>query len=152
MAEVINRLSMEFDARPENVGLCRLTAASFAAQLPFTLSDIEEIKVAVSEAVSNCIIHAYPDEVGMVRVDLRIIEPDILEIEVHDDGKGIENLEAAQQPTFSTDPERMGLGFVFMQSFSDEMEVDSTPGQGTIVKMRRRCSVESESLPRSARA
>jgi stage II sporulation protein AB (anti-sigma F factor) len=132
-----NHLKFEFPSLPQNVGLARLIAASFAAQLEFTLAEIEEIRVAVSEAVSNCVIHAYPKQAGIIRVDLGI-EAGCLIIKVEDFGLGIANIELAKQATFSTDPERMGLGLVFMESFMNEMEISSHPHEGTTVIMKKR--------------
>jgi len=128
---------MEFLSCPENVALARIAAASFAAQLEMTLNDLEELKVAVSEAVSNCIIHGYDNQpVGVIRLTTNLYEG-TLEIIIDDDGKGIEDVEQAMQPTFSTVPERMGLGFVFMKSFMDEVVVNSTVNQGTQVILRK---------------
>ncbi len=132
-----NEMRLEILSRPENVGLVRVAVAAFASQLEFTLGEIEEIKVAVSEAVSNSILHAY-DGPGRIGVTGRI-DGQALEITVEDWGKGIPDVEEARQPAFSTDPERMGLGFVFMESFMDDLEVTSQPGKGTVVHMRKVC-------------
>ncbi len=132
-----NHLKLEFPSLPQNVGLTRLVVATFASQLEFTLAEIEEIRVAVSEAVSNCVIHAYPKNPGLVEVVLEI-EDGALSISVTDFGKGIEDVEMAKQATFSTEPERMGLGLVFMESFMDEMSLNSQPQKGTSVKMKKR--------------
>ncbi|MBS4026812.1 MAG: anti-sigma F factor [Clostridia bacterium] len=135
--KTINFMRMEFLSCPENVALARIAAASFAAQLEMTLNDLEELKVAVSEAVSNCIIHGYDNQpVGVIRLTTNLYEG-TLEIIIDDDGKGIEDVEQAMQPTFSTVPERMGLGFVFMKSFMDEVVVNSTVNQGTQVILRK---------------
>lgn len=132
---ILNRCSLEFNSIPDNVGFARVAVAAFASQLDCTLPELEEIKVAVSEAVGNSIIHGYrnkPDET--VRVTVTIYKEG-LEIKVQDDGIGIPDIDLAMQPAYSTDPERMGLGFVFMQSFSDRLQVDSAPGSGTTVTM-----------------
>ena len=130
-------------SRPENVGLCRISVATFAANLGFTLPEIEEIKVAVSEAVSNVVVHAYPGGEGLI--GLRCEETDDgLVIAVRDDGVGIEDVAQARQASFSTDPERMGLGFVFMESFSDEFQVESEPVKGTRIVMRKRREAPAE--------
>jgi stage II sporulation protein AB (anti-sigma F factor) len=131
-----NRLHMEFPSIASNVALTRVTLASFAMQLEFNLGELEEIRVAVSEAVSNAVIHAYPDEVGTVVVNA-MIDGDTLEIEVIDEGRGIEDLDLARTPAFSTDPERMGLGLVFMESFMDQMNIESKPNLGTHVVMKK---------------
>jgi len=129
--------------RPENVGLCRVAVATFAANLGFTLPEIEEIKVAVSEAVSNVVVHAYPGADGPIalRCDAR---EDGIAIAVRDAGVGIADVAQARQASFSTDPERMGLGFVFMESFSDEFSVESEPGKGTRIEMVKRREAPAE--------
>jgi len=133
----INQMKLEFLSIPSNVAFARVAVAAFASQLDYTLTDLDEIKVAVSEAVGNAIIHGYenaPDK--FVRVYAALTE-DYLEIRVEDDGKGIDDVKKALQPAFSTDPERLGLGFVFIQSFMDDLKVESRPGSGTIVTMRK---------------
>ena len=136
--KVLNQLKMEFLSLQDNVGLARVTVASFAAQDDLTLNELEEIKVAVSEAVSNSIIHGYDNsEEAVIKVNITRYE-DRLAIEVIDEGKGIEDVDQAVQPAFSTDPERMGLGFVFMGSFMDILTVNSKPDSGTQVIMEKR--------------
>ena len=132
-----NYLKLEFPSLPPNVGLARLVAATFASQLEFTLAEIEEIRVAVSEAVSNCVIHAYPQTPGVIEFTLSIVEGALI-MQIIDYGKGIENIEQAKQATFTTEPERMGLGLVFMESFMDEMTLNSRPREGTTVIMKKR--------------
>lgn len=134
-----NWLRVEFLSVPENVALARVCVASFASHLEFTLAEIEEIKVAISEAVSNCVVHAYPNGRGPIRINARIADG-LLEVEIEDEGKGIEDVSLAMKPSFSTDPERMGLGFVFMESFMDSTEVVSEVGRGTRVRMTKRPS------------
>lgn len=134
----MNRALLEFSSRPENVAFARVAVAAFASQLDFTLSDLEEIKVAVSEAVTNAIIHGYENHPDyMVRLEMKIVE-EFIELEIIDTGKGIKDITRALEPAYSTDPERMGLGFAFMQSFMEKFSVSSSPGQGTRVKMSRR--------------
>lgn len=138
--EPINKMRTEFSSLPSNVSYARVAAAAFASQLDFTINELEEIKVAVSEAVSNAIVHGYegsPEGTVSVCVELG---RETLVIAVEDWGKGIEDMEKAMQPAYSTDPERMGLGFSFMQSFSDNLEVDSRPGSGTRVVMTKNCA------------
>ncbi|WP_273483304.1 anti-sigma F factor [Desulforamulus ruminis] len=133
--QVLNRLSLEFYSIPENVAFARVAVAAFASQLDCTLPELEEIKVAVSEAVGNAIIHGYrnkPDKIVYLTVT---IYKEGLEIQIKDCGNGIADIELAMQPAFSTDPERMGLGFVFMQSFSDRINVESQKGVGTTITM-----------------
>jgi stage II sporulation protein AB (anti-sigma F factor) len=130
-----NQLVLTFSSISENVGISRLLIASVGAQLDLSLNDIEELKVAVSEAVSNAIIHGYKNNPNyIVYLDLNITN-DTLKIVVKDEGCGIANIEQAMQPAYSTDPERMGLGFVFMQSFMDELQVESALEVGTSVTM-----------------
>ena len=144
--KVLNQLKMEFLSLQGNVGLARVTVASFAAQDDPTLNELEEIKVAVSEAVSNSIIHGYDNsEEAVIKVNITRYE-DRLKIEVIDEGKGIEDVEQAVQPAFSTDPERMGLGFVFMGSFMDVLTVNSKPGSGTQVIMEKKISPKFNNL------
>jgi len=139
-----NRIKMEFASLGANVALARITIAALASQLELTLNDLEEIKVATSEAVSNAIIHGYqgrPD--GMVQM-IGTLSEDTLIIEIIDEGIGIPDIEQALQPAYSTDPERMGLGFVFMQSFMDEVEVISEVQVGTKVILKKRLSKVKE--------
>ncbi|MDW7673037.1 MAG: anti-sigma F factor [Bacillota bacterium] len=133
----INFVRMELLSCPENVGLARVAIASFAAQLEMTINDLEELKVAVSEAVSNSVIHGYNNQpIGVIRITANLYE-ETLEIIIEDDGKGIEDIDQATKPAYSTVPERMGLGFVFMNSFMDEVIVNSTVNQGTQVILRK---------------
>ncbi|MFZ3102909.1 MAG: anti-sigma F factor [Desulfitobacteriaceae bacterium] len=132
-----NQIKLTFSSLPENVSTARLLVASVGSQLNLSLNDLEELKVAVSEAVSNAIIHGYrnvPDNI--VHLELEIA-PNQLKIIVNDQGCGISDVEQAMQPAFSTDPERMGLGFVFMQSFMDELDVTSVINQGTTITMAK---------------
>jgi len=130
-----NQLNLTFSSIAENVSITRLLIASVGAQLDLPLNDIEELKVAVSEAVSNAIIHGYKNNPNhIVYFDLNITG-NSLTIVVKDEGCGITDIDQAMQPAFSTDPERMGLGFVFMQSFMDELQVESTLEVGTTVTM-----------------
>ncbi|KGK91699.1 ATPase [Desulfosporosinus sp. HMP52] len=132
-----NQITLTFSSIAENVSIARLLIASIGGQLDLSLNDIEELKVAVSEAVSNAIIHGYksnPDNIVYLNLE---ITKDSLIIVVRDKGCGISDVEQAMQPAFSTDPERMGLGFVFMQSFMDELQVDSKLEVGTTVTMKK---------------
>lgn len=140
-----NQISLEVRSLPENVGLARLTVAAFASQLDFTISEIEEIKVAVSEAVSNAVIHGYEGKEDQTVRIVAAIEGDTLEITVEDRGRGIEDVALARQPSYSTDPERMGLGFVFMESFMDTLDVQSEVNEGTRVRMTKRCQEKTAS-------
>ena len=135
-----NQVKLEFLSIPANVAFARVAVAAFASQLDYTLADLDEIKVAVSEAVGNAIIHGYENVAAkMVRITVSLSD-DMLEVAVEDDGKGIVDIEQAMQPAYSTEPERMGLGFVFMQSFMDTLQVLSEPGRGTRVLMTKKIS------------
>ena len=131
--KVENYAALEFPSRSANEGFARAAAACFAAQLDPTLEEINDIKTAVSEAVTNAIVHAYPDRLGK--------ELGILEIMVRDWGVGIADVEQARTPLFTTgSEERSGMGFTIMESFMDVVKVRSTPGKGTQVTMRKRIS------------
>lgn len=130
-----NRMKLEFLSCPKNVGLARVAVAAFAAEVDFDLNDLEEIKVAVSEAVSNAIIHGYEERLNGIIVVTAHLYLDTLEIIIEDEGKGIADVVRAMQPGNGTDLERMGLGFVFMKSFMDEVDVWSEVGRGTRVKL-----------------
>lgn len=134
MEEVKNFMYLKIMGNPENISLTRLTIAAFASQLEFTLAEIEEIKVVVSETVSNCIIHAYQGKNGLIEIEAKIYQ-DRMELVVIDQGKGIKDIELAREPSYTTDPERMGLGLAFVDSFMDRLEIISAPGQGTKVIM-----------------
>lgn len=137
---VKNSLKMVFDSLSENVGIARVTAAAFAAQLDFTLNEIDEIKVAVSEAVSNSVIHGYGGSNGVVELIMTLTE-NAVEYIVKDFGRGIADLEQARQPSYSSDPERMGLGFVFMESFMDELFIETEVDKGTTVRMVKKVQI-----------
>jgi stage II sporulation protein AB (anti-sigma F factor) len=133
-----NYVRFEFLSLPENVAFARSCVGAFAAQLDVTLDEIEEIKLVVSEAVSNSIIHGYnnrPD--GKVVVVATILENSTMEIMIEDFGRGIADIEQALVPSFSSQPNHMGLGFTFMKSFMDEMDVTSQLGHGTNVRLKR---------------
>lgn len=137
--KVENHVTLEFPSRSANEGFIRTAAACFAAQLDPTLEEINDIKTAVSEAVTNAIVHAYPDTLGKVVVKLRIKEEHTLEIIVKDWGVGITDIEQARTPLFTTgSEERSGMGFTIMESFMDTLKVRSTPGKGTTVTMGRK--------------
>ena len=137
--DLTNYIHLEFPSRSANEGFARAAAAAFAAQLDPTLDELGDIKTAVSEAVTNAIVHAYPDQLGKVSMKLRILEGNVLEIAVRDWGRGIPDIVQARQPLFTTGgEERSGMGFTIMESFMDALRVTSKPGQGTKVVMRRR--------------
>ena len=135
----VNTATIEFLSRSANEGFARTAAACLAAQLDPTLDEINDIKTAVSEAVTNAIVHAYPDRLGRVKLKLRLFEDSLLEITVQDWGVGIADVAQARTPLFTTgNEERSGMGFTIMESFMDTLRVRSTPGKGTTVTMRRR--------------
>ena len=137
----INEAAISFLSRSANEGFARTTAACFAAQLDPTLDEVNDIRTAVSEAVTNCIVHAYPDTLGPVTMRLRLFEDNTLEIQVKDKGVGIPDVEQARQPMYTTGgTERSGMGFTIMESFMDKLRIRSAPGKGTVVTMRRRIS------------
>ena len=136
--KIENHVTLEFPSRSANEGFARTAAACFAAQLDPTLDEVNDIKTAVSEAVTNAIVHAYPDTLGKVVLKLRILPGQALEISVRDWGVGIEDVEQARTPLFTTgSDERSGMGFTIMESFMDTVKVRSKPGKGTTVVMRR---------------
>ena len=134
----LNYIKLDFPSRSVNEGFARAAAAAFAAQLDPTLDELGDIKTAVSEAVTNCIVHAYPDSIGKISMRMRILEDGVLEICVKDSGVGIPDVEKAREPLFTTGgEERSGMGFTIMESFMDRLIVRSKPGKGTSVTMRR---------------
>ncbi|NLB53438.1 MAG: anti-sigma F factor [Syntrophomonadaceae bacterium] len=140
-----NYVHFEFSSLPENVSFARACVGAFASQLDYTLDDIEEIKLVVSEAVSNSIIHGYDNKTNQkIEITVTINEDRSLEIIIKDYGKGIENIEKAMEATYSSDPSRMGLGFTFMKSFTDEMDILSKPGEGTCVRLKRNFTNEQK--------
>ena len=139
--KVENHVTLDFPSRSANEGFARTAAACFAAQLDPTLEEVNDIKTAVSEAVTNAIVHAYPDTLGKISMRLRIREDHSLEIVIKDWGVGIDDVEQARTPLFTTGgEERAGMGFTIMESFMDTLRVRSTPGKGTTVTMRRAIS------------
>lgn len=131
----VNKLSLTFSSLPENVTIARMLASTLGAQLDLPLNELEELKVAVSEAVSNAIIHGYGNNPNyFVTLELEA-SPEKIIIQVIDKGCGISDIKQAMQASFSTDPERMGLGFIFMQSFMDDLKVESEINNGTKVVM-----------------
>lgn len=137
--KALNSVKFQFPSKSVNEGFARSTVAAFAAQLDPTLDEIADLKTAVSEAVTNCIVHGYPDGIGLITITASIYEGNLLRIVVADKGVGIENIEKAMEPMFTTGgPERAGLGFAVMESFTDKMKVSSKPGKGTRVTMTKR--------------
>ena len=138
-----NEMEVSFLSVPENEAFARVVIAAFAVQLSPTVSEIADVKTAVSEAVTNAIVHGYEGTRGVVTMRA-IIDGTALAIEVSDRGKGISNVKQAMEPFFTTHPEqeRSGMGFAVMQTFMDEVDVQSAPGSGTSVRMRKRIGAE----------
>lgn len=134
-----NEVTMEFPSRSSNEGFARAAVACFAAQMDPTLNELEDIKTAVSEAVTNAIVHGYPDSIGKVVVKARVCPGNVLELTVKDHGRGIPDVEKARQPMYTTGgEERSGMGFTIMESFMDKLVVRSVPGRGTTVTMKKK--------------
>ncbi len=134
-----NQMELTFSACPQNEAFARVAIAAFAVQLNPTLPEMADIKTAVSEAVTNAIVHGYRDAEGMVRMRAEYGDRRLLTVSVHDDGCGIEDITTAMQPFYSTGDgaERSGMGFCVMQTFMDAVEVESAVGKGTTVTMRK---------------
>ena len=138
----INSAEVRFLSRSANEGFARTAAACFAAQLDPTLEEVNDIKTAVSEAVTNSIVHGYPDRLGRVLLRLRLLEDNTVEVQVKDWGVGIGDIGQARTPMFTTGGgERSGMGFTIMESFMDSVKVRSVPGKGTAVTMRKRIAL-----------
>ncbi len=134
-----NYMTLEFPSRSCNEAFARGAVACFAAQLDPTLDELGDIKTAVSEAVTNCIVHAYPDELGQIILKARILDGNILDITVKDRGCGIADIEQAKKPMFTTGgAERSGMGLTIMESFMTQLRITSTVGKGTTVHMKRK--------------
>ena len=136
--ENTNEMKIVFDSRHENEGLARVAVAAFCTQLNPTLEEVSDLKTAVSEAVTNCIIHAYEGKVQKIEVRCRM-QGRVIWVDVIDKGIGIENISKAMEPMFTTKPEkdRSGMGFTFMEAFMDEVTVESQVGDGTTVHMKK---------------
>ncbi|MFR2534703.1 MAG: anti-sigma F factor [Clostridia bacterium] len=133
-----NEMRLEFVSKSNNEAFARISVAAFAAQLDPTIEELADIKTAVSEAVTNCIIHGYEDKEGIIKIISKIMGNSIT-IEISDTGKGIENIEMAKKPLYTSKPnlERSGMGFTIMESFMDEMQVESILGLGTKITMKK---------------
>lgn len=140
-----NEMQLQFLSKPENEAFARVTVAAFASQLDPTIDELSDIKTAVSEAVTNSIIHGYSDEEGLVRINAKIFS-NTLEIEIIDYGKGIENVEEARKPLYTSKPnlERSGIGFTIMENFMDDVKVESSLGFGTKVVLSKKIKEISE--------
>ena len=139
MNNLNNEMKLEFLSKSTNEAFARITVAAFAAQLDPTIEELADIKTAVSEAVTNAIIHGYEEKKGVVKMRCQIINNELI-IEISDNGQGIENIDLAKQPLYTTKPnlERSGMGFTIMESFMDEVEIESIVGMGTKVTMKKK--------------
>ena len=134
-----NYMILEFPSRSANEAFARSAVACFAAQMDPTLEELGDIRTAVSEAVTNCIVHAYPDGLGLITLRCRILKDNTLDIVIKDKGVGIPDVEQARRPAYTTGGnERSGMGFTIMESFMTDLEIASAPGKGTSVHMRRK--------------
>lgn len=139
--KIINSMRLNFPSRSANEGFARAAVSAFAAQLDPTVEEISDIRTAVSEAVTNCIVHAYGDSLGKIYIECDILEGGVFRVKVRDRGCGIEDVKKAMEPLFTTGgEERAGLGFAVMESFTDKLRVKSAPGKGTSVTMLKKIS------------
>ncbi len=141
------QMVLEFDGESRNESFARVTVAAFVTRLDPTLEEIADIKTAVSEAVTNSIIHGYESKGGRIRIETRVFDRTVT-ITVQDFGIGIENISLAMEPLYTTKPEmdRSGMGFAFMEAFMDELLVDSEPGKGTTVVMKKEIGVITDKI------
>ena len=132
----LNEMQLDFLSKSQNESFARVVVAAFASQLDPTLDELADIKTAVSEAVTNSIIHGYDDTIGTIRISSKLYKDKVV-ISIQDWGKGIEDIEKARQPLWTSKPEleRSGMGFTIMEDFTDELTVESIPGEGTLVTM-----------------
>ena len=144
--KIKNEVKVILLSKSANESFARVTAASFASQLDPTIEEISDIKTAVTEAVTNCIVHAYRDVSGKIEMLMRIYDDDTFYIKIKDKGCGIENIKQAMEPMFTTRPdeERSGLGFIVMESFMDTLKVRSTVGKGTSVIMTKKIGKDED--------
>ena len=134
-----NYMILDFPSKSSNEGFARSAVACFAAQMDPTLEELGDIRTAVSEAVTNCIVHAYPESFGNITLRCRILKDNVLDIVIKDKGIGIPDIDQARRPAYTTGGnDRSGMGFTIMESFMTELEIHSAPGKGTTVHMRRR--------------
>lgn len=142
---VVNKMQIKLPSLSVNEGMARAAVAAFCSQLDPAGVEIADIKCAVSEAVTNCIVHGYKNKIGMIFINVSLLEDRAVKIEIKDKGCGIENVKLARQPLYTTDAqsERSGMGFTVMESFTDMLKVSSKPGEGTVVTMYKQLSDRS---------
>jgi len=137
--KVENYMTVEFPSKSSNEAFARAAVAGFAAQMDPTLEELGDIRTAVSEAVTNCIVHAYPDCIGTITLRCKILKDNTLDITIKDKGVGIEDIDLARRPMYTTGgTDRSGMGFTIMESFMTSIKVKSSKGSGTVVRMRRK--------------
>ncbi|RPF43512.1 stage II sporulation protein AB (anti-sigma F factor) [Hydrogenoanaerobacterium saccharovorans] len=138
--KTINEMKLQIPGKSANEGFARAAVSAFAAQLDPTIDEIADIKTAVSEAVTNCIVHGYKDQIGQIYIHAKLYEDNVLTIKIRDKGCGIPNIKQAMEPLFTTctTGERAGLGFAVMQSFMDKVRVTSKPERGTSVVLTKK--------------
>jgi len=143
--QIENEMKLEFVSKATNESFARITVAAFASQLDPTIEELADIKTAVSEAVTNCIIHAYENRQGVIKINAKLKDNQII-IQISDNGKGIENVDIAKEPLYTTKPnlERSGMGFTIMESFMDSMKVESIVGLGTKVTLVKTIKKQEE--------
>ena len=149
---VINHMRLDFTALPANEAFARLAVSGFILPLNPTLETLADVKTAVSEAVTNAVVHAYGDGNGNVRLDASYTDEGVLRVDVIDRGRGIADVDQARQPFFTTatGEERSGMGFTVMESFMDGVEVRSAPEKGTVVRMYKAIGTREDAIPRRA--
>ncbi len=137
---MLNEMTVTFESRSSNEAFARSSVAAFIAQLDPTVGELNDIRTAVSEAVTNCVVHAYKDTIGKITINVRLTDNNSAIIKIKDKGCGIEDIEKAMEPLYTTAPEeeRAGLGFAVMQSFSDSVRVRSAPGKGTSITLTKK--------------
>ena len=140
-----NEMKLEFISKATNEAFARITVAAFASQLDPTIEELADIKTAISEAVTNCIIHAYENRQGVIMISAKLKENELI-VQISDNGRGIENVDVAKEPLYTTKPnlERSGMGFTIMESFMDSMRVESIVGLGTRVTLTKKINREAE--------
>lgn len=138
MNQSVDQMMVEFESVSRNESFARVVVAAFVARLNPTMDEVSDLKTAVSEAVTNSIIHGYENESGIIRIETKIVER-VVTVIISDNGVGIKDVEKAMEPMYTSKPEleRSGMGFAFMEAFMDELYVDSVEGKGTVVTMRK---------------
>ena len=143
--KIINEIRLTVDAKSVNESFCRVAISAFTAQLDPTIEELADLKTAVSEAVTNCIVHGYMEQSGKIYIVAQILENNTIRIKIRDKGRGIADLDKAMQPLFTTGGEdRAGLGFTVMESFCDKLSVTSKPCKGTTVTLTKKITGKSQ--------